>query len=550
MPDIGSNISHYRLVDILGRGGMGVVYRAEDTTLGRAVALKFLSADMLNNPGATERFLREARSAAALNHSNICTIYEIGEHEGQRFIAMELLEGQTLGRAPQQIDEVLNTAIQIADALNAAHAKGIIHRDIKPANIFITRSGQAKILDFGLAKLSSSQTESAATTEAFLTSPGAAVGTIAYMSPAQARGEDLDARSDLFSFGVVLYEMATGRQAFTGNTSFAIIDAILHKAPTSALRINPELPNQLGQIINKALEKDLRLRYQSASDLRADLQRLKRDRDSGRKAAPVESESVGVKSLAVLPFANLSADKENEYFSDGLAEEITNALTRVPGLRVAARTSSFYFRGKESDVRKIGTKLNIPMLRLEEAIAAAQKAVKLDPLSPHFHWHLGHRYNVARQYDSAIEQYTYALELDPQWHYAHSFLGLAYIQIERLDEGVRSAEAGAHLTRQDPLSLSFLGLNYGLAGRRGHAQKILEELQELAQREYVPAFAFVVNYAGLREIDKCLEWLEISTDDHDSIMPTVRIDRMFDPLRSHSRYKALLRKMNLEPEAT
>ncbi len=375
---IGQTLSHYTIVRKLGAGGMGVVYEAEDTSLGRRVALKFLPEELAQDTQALERFRREARAASALNHPNICTVYAIEQHEGQHFIAMELLEGQTLaqmiGRQPFALEQILSLAIQISDALESAHAKGIVHRDIKPANIFANMRGQVKVLDFGLAKMeglrraaagspAASQIETGDRREA-LTVPGVAVGTVLYMSPEQARGQLADARTDLFSLGAVLYQMATRVPPFQGDTSAVIYEAILNRTPPPITQVNPTMPPEFARIVDKALEKDRGLRYQTATDLKTDLARLKRDVDSGGKKAADSSGARGPgearqaqKPVAVLYFENLSGVKEDEYFRDGITEDIITELSKIRGLNIFSRPTVLAYRDKTVTPAQIGQQL-------------------------------------------------------------------------------------------------------------------------------------------------------------------------------------------------
>ncbi len=369
---IGKTISHYRITSQLGEGGMGVVYEAEDTNLGRHVALKFLTPTMAKDENLLQRFQREARAASSLNHPNICTIHGIEQHESEHFIVMELLDGESLAdrirRASLDIESVLTLGVQIVDALESAHSKGIVHRDLKPANIFVTSRGQAKILDFGLAKIDKQKPDAASNVPTAiadgLTQAGATMGTVAYMSPEQARGEITDARTDLFSFGTVLYQMAAGFLPFQGETSAVVFDAILNREPAPVDQVNPSLPPELSRIIGQALEKDRDMRYQSATDLKTALKRLKRDLDSGRHSGEssihssrMPSAPTHEHSIAVLYFENLSGMKEDEYLRDGITEDLTTELSKIKRLKTFSRAMVLKYREQSVTAGQVGKDL-------------------------------------------------------------------------------------------------------------------------------------------------------------------------------------------------
>ncbi len=742
---LGRTISHYKILEKLGEGGMGVVYKAEDTSLQRTVALKFLSPRAVGTEEDMARFIHEARAAAALNHNNICTVFEIGEVKGQSFIAMEYVEGESIKelvrRGPVELNEALDIIIQVGEGLCEAHKKGIIHRDIKSANVMVTRRGQVKLMDFGLA-LSSGRTQ--------ITRTGTTVGTVAYMSPEQARGERADQQSDIWSLGVVLFEMLSGQMPFEGDYEQAVMYLILNEDPESLSKLRPGVSSELEIIVGKALAKSKNKRYDSIEALLADLKAIKRKLTAGASAQNA-SEKTSKPSIAVLPFRDMSSQRDQEYFCEGIAEELINALVKLDGLRVAARTSAFQFKDRESDIRKIGSQLGVgtvlegsvrkagdrlritaqliniddgfhlwserydrklediftiqdeislaivdklrvkllgqekaalvkrhtvdqeahnlylkglyfwnrrleggmikameffqqaiekdpdyvlahvgiadvyniagffgflspaeafpkakaeaetalaidntmgeahaslawatacydwnwfsaeklfvraielnpqyatahewyaiylwAMGRFDEAIAEAETARELDPLSLIINTVVGIAYYFARRYDESIANHRKALEMDPNFLLANTYITMPYVDAGKYDDAVDIIRKAEPLAAEHAYSLGYFGGAYGRAGLKDDALRILARLDELARRRYVSTFSRAVVLVGLGEIDEALDDMEKSIEDRFPINIFSKTFPFFDCLRSNMRFQALMKKIGLD----
>ena len=740
----GTTLGPYQIVSQLGQGGMGVVYRAHDPRLDRHVAIKLLPPELTRDETAEQRFLQEAKAASALDHPNICTIYEINEtDDGQLYLVMAHYEGETLkeriARGPLELDDAVDIATQVGQGLAEAHGAGIVHRDIKPANLFVTKSGVVKILDFGLAKLAGTEG---------VTQTGTTVGTVAYMSPEQARGQEVDHRTDIWSLGVVLYEMLAGEPPFQGENLLSIADAIRsHEAG-----LLPSRASSLDNMVSRALSKDREQRYQSVTDLVDDLRNVQ----PGPGTSAVVTSRPDVPSIAVLPFTNMSADPEQEYFCDGLAEELIDALARLKGLRVVARTSAFQFKGQAQDLREVGGRLKVQTVvegsvrksgsrlrinaqlinaedgyhlwserydrelddiflvqeemasaiveelkvqllsggngqlvrrptdnveaynlylrgrhclnkrteemlnkgislfeeaierdsnfagayagladgltllgaagygmshvdvlsrarsaaqkaidlddqlaeahealgflrfrfdwdwtdaekllrravelnsgsasahhrlaltliaqgRRDAAVASISRAVELDPLSPVYNTAKGRVLSLARGYDEAFIQFRQTVELDPNFAQVHFDFGMAYAQRRRFDEAIAEFEKGLTFSGRRALMVSVLGNIYGVAGRRSDAQAVLDELRDLSQQQEVPALYFAFVHVGLGAVDEAIDALEHAYEERTGVMVYLKVEPMWDPLRSDPRFQALLRRMNFPPASS